>query len=135
MHELKKQACLRVFRDNTVGFSIGNKGYIGTGYNSGSFTRLRDFWEWDPATDVWLQKANYVGGALQGAAGFSLNGKGYIGTGTIGANKRDFWSWDPQSNAWTQEINFGGAERWLACGFSIGNRGYISMGFFYSFNQ
>ena len=41
-----------------VGFSIGSKGYIGTGVN-GTSTFLSDFWEYDPATNAWTQKADY----------------------------------------------------------------------------
>ena len=33
-------------RHGAVGFAIGNKGYIGTGYNGTSGTK--DFWEYNP---------------------------------------------------------------------------------------
>ena len=35
-----------------VGFSIGSKGYIGTG-NDSHATLLKDFWEYDPAANTW----------------------------------------------------------------------------------
>ena len=35
-------------RSRAVGFSIGNKGYIGTGY---SFVTMNDFWEYNPVND------------------------------------------------------------------------------------
>ena len=38
-------------RNQAVGFSIGNKGYIGTGIGIGfsnGYECLRDFWEYDP---------------------------------------------------------------------------------------
>src|SRR4249919_3048148 len=62
-------------RGSAVSFSIGNKGYIGTGdsYN--------DFWEYDPATNVWTQKADFGGKGRDWATGFSIGNKGYIGTG------------------------------------------------------
>jgi hypothetical protein len=41
-------------RYSAVSFSIGSKGYIGTGYD-GAYKN--DFWEYDPATNVWTQKA------------------------------------------------------------------------------
>lgn len=43
-------------RWGAVGFSIGNKGYIGTG-GEGSVPK-NDFWEYDPTTDTWTQKAS-----------------------------------------------------------------------------
>src|ERR1041384_7930203 len=61
-----------------VGFSIGTKGYIGTGYNT---TYRNDFWEWDQATNVWTQKADFAGTARYAAVGFAIGTKGYIGTG------------------------------------------------------
>ena len=47
-----------VGRLHAVGFSIGSKGYIGTGLGASS-VELADFWEYDPATDSWTQKANF----------------------------------------------------------------------------
>ncbi|MDR3094058.1 MAG: hypothetical protein LBU62_05385, partial [Bacteroidales bacterium] len=35
-------------RYQAVGFSVGGKGYIGTGWN-GDETVMKDFWEYDPA--------------------------------------------------------------------------------------
>ena len=73
-------------RYGAVGFSIGSKGYIGTGYD-GSY--IKDFWEYDPAANTWTQKADFGGTARYGAVGFSIGSKGYIGTGYDGSyNKR-----------------------------------------------
>src|SRR5215470_9056364 len=66
-------------RDAAVGFSIGSKGYIGTGYDDGG--DRSDFWEYDPSSDVWTQKANFGGKARECAIAFSIGSKGYIGTG------------------------------------------------------
>ena len=40
-----------------------------------------DFWEYDPATNTWTQKADFGGTARQYATGLSIGSKGYIGTG------------------------------------------------------
>jgi N-acetylneuraminic acid mutarotase len=66
-------------REGAVGFSIGTKGYIGTGSDSIGYTQ--DFWEWDQVTNVWTQKATFAGAARANAVGFSIGTKGYIGTG------------------------------------------------------
>ncbi|HYV90676.1 MAG TPA: T9SS type A sorting domain-containing protein [Chitinophagales bacterium] len=112
-------------RDEAVGFSIGSKGYIGTGFGS---SYLNDFWEYDPATNAWTQKANFGGTPRCFAIGFSIGSKGYIGTGTDGSYRNDFWEYDPATNAWTQKANFGGTPRGQATGFSIGSKGYIGTG-------
>ena len=76
-------------RERAVGFSIGSRGYIGTGYD-GSYTLTKDFWEYDPALNTWTQKADFGGTAREFAVGFSIGSKGYIGTGYDGSiiNKR-----------------------------------------------
>ncbi len=117
-------------RSDAVGFSIGNKGYIGTGSGQGS-TAYTDFWEWDQSTNTWTRKADFAGMARQSAVGFSIGDKGYIGTGhnysTYGY-KKDFWEWDQTTNVWTQKANIAGSARAFAVGFSMGNNGYIGIG-------
>ena len=108
-------------RDMAVSFSIGDKGYIGTGY-------VQDFWEYDPETDSWTQKADFPGALRDDAVGFSINNKGYIGTGRGINNEKDFWEYDPETDSWTQKADFSGEARYNAVGFSIGNKGYIGMG-------
>ncbi len=122
-----------VVRYGAVGFSIGDKGYIGTGYGLTPQTgtqRTKDFWEYDVANDTWTQKANFGGAARTYAAGFSIGGKGYIGTGNVPptSNVKDFWEYDPATNIWTKKADFGGGSRMSAVGFSIGNKGYIGLG-------
>src|SRR5438045_7987523 len=88
----------------------------------------KDFWEYDPATDTWTQKADFGGVARNRATGFSINGKGYIGTGWDGSFRKDFWEYDPATNTWTLKADFGGTARYSAPGFSIGNKGYVGTG-------
>jgi N-acetylneuraminic acid mutarotase len=112
-------------REGAIGFSIGNKGYIGTGYDG---TKRNDFWEYDVSNNAWSQRANFGGTGRDGAVGFSIVNKGYIGTGNDGAYRNDFWEYDPNNNTWTQKANFGGVARFRAVGFSIGSKGYIGTG-------
>ncbi|TAL57846.1 MAG: T9SS type A sorting domain-containing protein [Bacteroidetes bacterium] len=66
---------------------------------------LKDFWEWNQASNTWTQKTNFGGVARHLAVGFSIGNKGYIGTGDSGpgcddANKvenSDFWEYTPDS--------------------------------------
>src|SRR5207253_2438553 len=103
------------------------KGYIGTGWSAGT-GQNNDFWEYNPSTNTWTQKANFGGGRRIAAAGFSIGNKGYIGTGSFAASMSDFWEYDPSTNAWTQKANFGGRLRGFATGVSIGDKGYIRTG-------
>jgi len=112
-----------------VGFSIGNKGYIGTGRDVVNYKQ--DFWEYDPSSNVWTQKADFPGAGREKAVGFSIGNKGYIGIGEDGDDNiyQDFWEYDPSSNIWTKKADFPGGKRMDAVGFSIGNKGYIGTGY------
>ncbi len=121
-------------RTGAVGFSIGNKGYIGTGGNGTSLSN--EFWEWDQATDTWTQKADFAGDPRGSAVGFSIGNKGYIGTGAnFNQNLyllQDFWEWDQATNTWARVADFPGAPRSDAFGVAIGNKAYIGTGFNYN---
>jgi hypothetical protein len=121
-------------RGEAIGFSINNKGYIGTGSNPYVANNgLKDFWEYDPIANIWVQKADFGGGGRYLAVGFSIGSKGYSGTGTntgLGlSTEKDFWEYDPLSDLWSQKEDVGGVSRADAVGFSIGDKGYIGTGY------
>jgi N-acetylneuraminic acid mutarotase len=132
----KPQPSNNLQRFGAVGFSIGSKGYIGTGvissYIDTIFKWTKDFWEYDPTTNAWTQKADFGGTAREFAVGFSIGNIGYVGTGKDGTWSKDFWAYDPSRNRWSQKADFGGTGRANATGFSIGSKGYIGTGYTYS---
>ncbi|MBL0184034.1 MAG: hypothetical protein IPP96_17825 [Chitinophagaceae bacterium] len=116
---------------SATGFSLNNKGYIGTGFSPGDNAEALDFWEYTPGTNSWVPKANLAitgSQARQAAVGFSIGTKGYIGTGLRNTMLKNFFEYDPVANAWTQKADFGGSARYYAVGFSIGTKGYIGTG-------
>ena len=138
-------------RRDAVAFTIGDRAFIGTGYDGTD--RLRDFWEYDPVKDSWKQKASLPDSlplpattdtaiinkrngadsifvsARSGAVAFSTDTKGYIGTGFDGVNElKDFLEYDPESNTWKQIADFGSTARYSAVAFSIHNIGYVCSG-------
>jgi N-acetylneuraminic acid mutarotase len=123
-------------RRNAVGFSIGTKGYIGTGMdNSEAYmgNTLNDFWEYDPVTNTWTQRAPYPGAGGAGiyyATGFGANGKGYICCGKIGPSyySSEMWEYNPANNSWVQRPNFPGGVRYGLTSFVINNKGYVGTG-------
>ena len=48
-------------RKGAVGFSVGAKGYIGTGRDENRM--YKDFWEYDTLLNAWTQKADFGGTA------------------------------------------------------------------------
>jgi len=123
-------------RRDAVGFALGNKGYIGTGINNiASFfgNKLADFWEYNPTTNTWTQKANFPGNGGFGiyfATGFVVDSKGYICGGKNGPNtySNQLWEYKPSIDQWTVRANFPGGQRYQLSSFSIGNYGYVGLG-------
>ncbi len=115
-------------RRNAVSFTIGDKAYMGTGFDGRD--KLNDFWEYDPVGNAWSQKAPVPGVVRSNAVGFGTDTKGYIGTGS-GDNEslKDFYSYDPTTNTWDSISEFGGTERYGAVAFTVNGVGYVGSGF------
>lgn len=116
-------------RQHHVAFQLNGKLYVGLGLSyTGSY--LKDFWEYDPDTDMWTQKANYPGNGSQLCTYFSINNKGYVGLGrnSSGSTFTDFYEYNPTSNSWTQKSNFPGSSRYGGGTFVIDSNGYIGGG-------
>ncbi|CAN5509278.1 hypothetical protein BH11BAC2_BH11BAC2_25620 [soil metagenome] len=118
-------------RSYSVTFVINGKGYFGTGaFASGSNNIfLKDFWEYDPTSDTWTQKADYAGNERTGASGFSTANFGYVGLGADQLTTyKDFWQFDPNGNVWTAKAVFPGTQRVYAISYTAGGSGYIGLG-------
>lgn len=95
-------------RHRAVGFAIHNKGYIGLGHYNGTGTNIvkADWWEYDPATNSWTQKANYIGNNGNGNYGsitFVIGDYGYIGGGALASSS--FYRYSPGTNTWEAKAN------------------------------
>ncbi|MCR9173022.1 MAG: T9SS type A sorting domain-containing protein [bacterium] len=121
-------------RHRTTMLTIGNKIYAGLGHYNGAGPNILfdDWWEYDPSTNAWTQKADYLGGICYHAAGFTIDDIGYVGTGRISPSGsvlvKDFFKYDATNNTWTQLTDFPGSGRRGAVGFAIGEYGYIGTG-------
>jgi gliding motility-associated-like protein len=125
-----RKADLPVQSSYSVGYSIGNKGYIVGGTTNDPVTnnniaRSTIHYEYDPTTNTWTSKANLPIG-LTAAAGFSIASKGYIGIGVGNSGyNNDFFSYDPFTDAWSQIASYPKQSKQSAVGFSLGNLGYV----------
>ncbi|WP_224999180.1 kelch repeat-containing protein [Cesiribacter sp. SM1] len=117
-------------RSNAVSFVIGNKAFVGTGYNGSTDEYLQDFWYYNLDLNYWVRVADFPGEARSSAVAFAINDKGYVGTGSNGSGQlSDFWEYDPATNTWTQKADFGGTARRGAVGFGIADKGYVGTGY------
>jgi len=123
-------------RERAVSFTIGGRGYVGTGIDSADNCK-KDFWEYDPGTNSWTQKADFLGVARRDAVGFAIGSRGYIGTGIttsvawLGTKKKDFWEYNPITNTWTAKENWPGnfgQGVYYASSFTSNTKGYIVCG-------
>ena len=116
-----------------VGFAIGIKGYIGTGFSETA--PISEFWEYDFKHDLWTQKANFSGRPRCNAVGFSIHNSGFIGLGIAsGKYLSDFWEYHPDSDTWTPIADCGYSAS-TAFAMTIGNKGYVGTGIDFSFSH
>jgi len=117
-----------------VGFSLGAKGYAGMGYYHDNaipqtLVETRDFWEYNPTNNTWVQKANFMGSYRYGAVGMGINNKGYVGLGISGSTfYNDWYQFDPTNGTWSTRTAFPGPARKGAIGVSLCNYGLVATG-------
>ena len=96
-----------VARTDAAGFTIGNVGYLCTGYRGSTKDRLKDCWAYDIEANSWTQCTSMpdAAPARNAATGFAVGTKGYIATG-YDATKKDYlndcWQYDPATNSWKE---------------------------------
>ena len=112
-----------VGRHRAVGISIANKGYMGLGHVNGTGVDIsyKDWWQYDPASDTWTQKANFPVNN-HGAVSFATSTRGYVGGGSSLSN--EFYEYNPVTNSWSPIapclISPGDTQ-----GFCVNDKGYV----------
>lgn len=114
-------------------FSLNEKGYLCLGRDTDNYYKLHnELWEYDPATDTWLQKTSFPGSSRHKQASFTANGKAYIGFGETESSKvlllNDLWQYDPTTDTWTQKSDFPGGKRTEAFTLSFQDKAYLGGG-------
>ena len=119
-----------VTRDQPIYFTIGDKGYFGTG-NPDPFRSINtnEFWEYDAKVDKWTEKAQFGGTARCRAFAFSTGGKAYVGGGESDTTEKlkDLYEYDPATDKWNKKGDFSTVLS-RATGFTVGDFGYVSGG-------
>ena len=123
----EEKASMGIGRFWAFSFAIKDKVYGGTGRPGFSaLNPLSDFWEYDPAIDVWSQKADFPAGKRESAVGFSANDRGFAGFGTPFIQfSKDLYEFLPESNLWVSKANVPGVGFSHSAGFVIDSIFYI----------
>ncbi len=130
----QKSSLPAVGRHRSTALTCGNRAYLGLGHvNAVSNILYEDWWEYDPGTDTWSQKANFGGGLRYHCAGFTIGNYMYVGTGrnTTSTLFTDMWRYDPVNNSWITVASIPGPARRGAVGFEINGYGYLGTGSYY----
>jgi N-acetylneuraminic acid mutarotase len=125
-------------RYNAVAFAIGNKAYIGTGYDGDKYNS--DFWEYDVSEGTWAEIASFPGEKIESGFSFVIDGKAYVAGGrNNGLYNADFWTFDPESQAWTSKAPdddesyydefVAAVKRHDAVALSVEDRAYVMTGY------
>lgn len=125
-------------RYNAIGFSIGSKAYVGTGYDGDKYNS--DMWEFDVANNSWTEIASFPGEKIESGYSFVIGEKGYVAGGrNNGLYNTDFWEFDPSEMKWTKHTPSSDAayysefvnavERHDAVALTANNYAYVIGGF------
>lgn len=127
-------------RSLACSFTIGEKGYLTTGFRGANKAYFNDLWVYDMNSNYWTQLSSLpdiidgTAGGRYGGVGFAINGKGYITTGCTkdGSDhtfRADTWEYDPDTDTWTRMDDFPGVARVGAVAFTLGSYGYVGTGY------
>jgi photosystem II stability/assembly factor-like uncharacterized protein/N-acetylneuraminic acid mutarotase len=119
--------------------TINNKAYVinGSQYNGTAIVYYNECWEYDPATDSWLQRSSFPGaGRIYTMA--SVSGNKLICGGGNNATTyfNDYFQYDPATDLWTPIAAVpSNAYRTNGQTFSKNNKAYFIGGYFPSNNE
>lgn len=113
-----------VGRHRASGCATTNKGYMGLGHMNGTGVNINynDWWEYDPASNSWTQKANYPVGNYA-AISFTVDEQPHVGGGATLVGQ--FYRFNPQANTWTAIAPCPFFDPTDSQGFSVNNKGYV----------
>jgi N-acetylneuraminic acid mutarotase len=73
-----------ITRQKAVAFTVGDRAYVTTGEKGGT---VKDVWEYNPVTDLWVAKTSFEGVARSNAVAFTTaSGRGFVTTGYNGSS-------------------------------------------------
>jgi len=79
-----------IVRSNASSFSMNGLGYVVGGEN------IKTVWEYNPTTDIWVERTPMEGATRTDAVGFAINNRGFYMLGRLGSTYfDDAWEFKP----------------------------------------
>jgi N-acetylneuraminic acid mutarotase len=124
---IQKASLGGVGRHRATGCATSHRGYMGLGHVNGTGQDIsyKDWWEYDPASDTWTQRADFPV-STHGAVSFVVDNCPVVGGGS--ALSTQFYKFDPNVNTWTPIANCILPNPGDSQGFAIDNRGFVYQG-------
>lgn len=119
-------------RDFAIAATINGKGYVGLGNDVDQTINRQSFWEYDPATDVWTQKADFPATFTTDAASFVMDSTLYVTGGvdlTPVSLSNQVYRYDPSTDSWSSLTAFSGGAIAGHCAGSNGSRAFVLTGY------
>lgn len=102
-----------------AGFELNGKLYV---YSSDNSTAPNPFYEYDPNTGLWTQKASVYIEFSHGEVGFSTHGSGYV------RGQLKMYKYDPASDSWYGHYQGPQGYRVYSIAFTMGDKVYFGGG-------
>lgn len=121
---IQKSSVGGVGRHRATGCATSHRGYIGLGHinGTGQDISFKDWWEYDPASDTWTQKADFPV-ATHGAVSFVVDNCPVVGGGS--ALSTQFYKFNTLTNTWSQIANCILPNPGDSQGFAVYNEGFV----------
>ena len=118
---------------------LKDKAYVGMGHNDNTgvyntSSCLKDFWAYNPETDIWTRLADYPSNYTDACVSYVYNNNIYVGGGfSESSYGNEFWKYLPDEDKWIRLTDFPGKARFgsVACnnnqhiyygtGYRVGN--------------
>ncbi|PTS91865.1 galactose oxidase, partial [Flavobacterium sp. HMWF030] len=79
-----------IVRSNASSFSMNGLGYVVGGES------IKTIWEYNPSTDLWVERTPMEGASRTDAVGFAINNRGFYMLGRVGSTYfDDAWEFKP----------------------------------------
>lgn len=111
-------------RHRSTGCATSHRGYLGLGHHNGAGVDIsfKDWWEYDPASDTWTQRADFPV-STHGALAFVVDNCPVVGGGS--ALSTQFYKFNPNTNSWAPIANCILSNPGDSQAFSVNNCGFV----------